>query len=126
MIVKGETGCGKSSRVPQYVLESWIKDASSQDSFCRIAVTQPRRIAAISLSNRVASERNEEVSYSRDSSCHIYTICIVAWTHCRLSSTSQIQLPTENRKDLVLHHRDFAQTFAKRSEFIQVQPYHIG
>ncbi|XP_050296944.1 ATP-dependent RNA helicase DHX30-like isoform X2 [Anthonomus grandis grandis] len=63
VIVKGQPGCGKSSRVPQYVLESWIRQAQSGEEFCRIAVTQPRRIAAISLSERVASERTEEVGH---------------------------------------------------------------
>lgn len=63
VIVKGEPGCGKSSRVPQYVLEAWAREASSDNELCRIAVTQPRRIAAISLAERVASERNEEVGH---------------------------------------------------------------
>uniref|UniRef100_A0AAR5PEV3 RNA helicase n=2 Tax=Dendroctonus ponderosae TaxID=77166 RepID=A0AAR5PEV3_DENPD len=63
IIVQGEPGCGKSSRIPQYVLEAWIKEETTSESFCRIAVTQPRRIAAISLSDRVASERDEELGH---------------------------------------------------------------
>lgn len=62
VIVKGEPGCGKSTRVPQYVLEAWAKSAGSEKGKCRIIVSQPRRIAAISLASRVAKEREEFVS----------------------------------------------------------------
>ncbi|CAH2001439.1 unnamed protein product [Acanthoscelides obtectus] len=61
IIVKGEPGCGKSTRVPQYVLEAWATDEGLSGNPGRIAVTQPRRIAAISLAERVASERDERV-----------------------------------------------------------------
>lgn len=50
--VQGETGCGKSSVLPMIFLD---------DPGARIAVTQPRRIAAISLAERVASTRGEGV-----------------------------------------------------------------
>jgi len=43
-IVAGDTGCGKSTQVPQYLLKH---------GFRKIAVTQPRRIASISLAKRV-------------------------------------------------------------------------
>ncbi|XP_018577775.1 putative ATP-dependent RNA helicase DHX30 [Anoplophora glabripennis] len=61
IIVKGEPGCGKSTRVPQYVLEMWAKEDGLLGEPGRIAVTQPRRIAAISLAERVAVERDESV-----------------------------------------------------------------
>lgn len=63
VIIKGETGCGKSIRVPQYVLEGWAKNGAIDEEQCKIIVTQPRRIAAISLAEQVAYERNEEVSF---------------------------------------------------------------
>ncbi|XP_073960326.1 probable ATP-dependent RNA helicase DHX34 [Choristoneura fumiferana] len=47
VVVAGDTGCGKSTQVPQY-----LHDAGFQN----IACTQPRRIACISLSKRVAFE----------------------------------------------------------------------
>lgn len=62
IIVKGEPGCGKSTRIPQYVLEAWAKEGLDKGEPCRIAVTQPRRIAAISLADRVSDERDERVS----------------------------------------------------------------
>lgn len=59
VIIRGEPGCGKSSYVPQYLLESWYRERPN--SSARIAVTQPRRIAAISLAENVAAERGERV-----------------------------------------------------------------
>jgi HrpA-like RNA helicase len=50
-MIAGDTGCGKSTQVVQYLLES---------GFEGIACTQPRRIAAISLSRRVAYETLNE------------------------------------------------------------------
>ncbi|XP_062122470.1 probable ATP-dependent RNA helicase spindle-E [Drosophila sulfurigaster albostrigata] len=53
VILKGETGCGKTTQVPQYILD----EAFKRREFCKIVVTQPRRIAAISIANRVCQER---------------------------------------------------------------------
>lgn len=47
VVVAGDTGCGKSTQVPQYLLSS---------GFNHIACTQPRRIACISLAKRVSFE----------------------------------------------------------------------
>ena len=55
VLVIGETGCGKTTQVPQYVLD----DATLLGLECNVIVTQPRRIAAISVAERVAFERCE-------------------------------------------------------------------
>ncbi|CAL4144006.1 unnamed protein product, partial [Meganyctiphanes norvegica] len=51
IIVAGDTGCGKSTQVPQYLMAAGYQS---------IACTQPRRIACISLSKRVAFETLNE------------------------------------------------------------------
>ncbi|XP_017031541.1 probable ATP-dependent RNA helicase spindle-E [Drosophila kikkawai] len=53
VILKGETGCGKTTQVPQYILDEGFRTGQ----YCNIVVTQPRRIAAISIANRVCEER---------------------------------------------------------------------
>ena len=50
VVITGETGCGKTTQLPQYLLESF--------SDGRIGVTQPRRMAAISVAHRVSREQN--------------------------------------------------------------------
>ncbi|KAH9609039.1 hypothetical protein KSS87_007653 [Heliosperma pusillum] len=62
IIVSGETGCGKTTQIPQFILESEIN--SSRGSLCSIICTQPRRISAISVAERVASERGEKIGES--------------------------------------------------------------
>lgn len=47
VIIAGDTGCGKSTQVPQYLMDA---------GYTNIACTQPRRIACISLANRVSYE----------------------------------------------------------------------
>eukprot|EP00850_Spirogloea_muscicola_P002132 SM000008S22221 [mRNA] locus=s8:500482:508252:+ [translate_table: standard] len=59
VVISGETGCGKTTQLPQYILESEI--AAGRGALCNIVCTQPRRISAISVAERVASERGEEV-----------------------------------------------------------------
>lgn len=54
IIVKGFNGCGKTTQVPQFVLDECYRTKTP----CNIVVTQPRRIAAISIAKRVCYERN--------------------------------------------------------------------
>lgn len=62
IIIRGNTGCGKTTQVCQFILDDYI--ASGQGAFCNIAITQPRRISAVSVSDRVASERCENLGQS--------------------------------------------------------------
>ncbi|CAF0816955.1 unnamed protein product [Adineta ricciae] len=51
ILVAGDTGCGKSTQIPRFLLEA---------GFDKIACTQPRRIACISLAKRVSYETLNE------------------------------------------------------------------
>ncbi|KGN52121.1 DExH-box ATP-dependent RNA helicase DExH5, mitochondrial [Cucumis sativus] len=62
IIISGETGCGKTTQVPQFILESEIE--SLRGAVCSIICTQPRRISAMSVSERVAFERGEKLGES--------------------------------------------------------------
>ena len=50
------SGCGKSTQVPQYLLDDEV-----QGPGCRVAITQPRRISAIAVAERIAAERSEPI-----------------------------------------------------------------
>lgn len=54
-ILCGETGCGKSTQLPAFILESEL----AQGRHCKIYCTEPRRISAISLAQRVSEEMGE-------------------------------------------------------------------
>ena len=62
LVISGETGCGKTTQLPQYILESEIE--AGNGSTCNIICTQPRRISAISVAERVATERGEQLGES--------------------------------------------------------------
>lgn len=62
VIISGETGCGKTTQIPQFILESEIE--SVRGAVCSIICTQPRRISAMSVSERVAAERGEKLGES--------------------------------------------------------------
>jgi len=55
VIVSGETGCGKSTQIPKMCLEAGRGVAG------RVGVTQPRRLAAMTIAARIAEELGEPV-----------------------------------------------------------------
>lgn len=55
LFVRGATGCGKTTQIPQFLYEGGF----AVDGM--IGVTQPRRLSAISIANRINEETGEEV-----------------------------------------------------------------
>ncbi|KAJ2502220.1 hypothetical protein GGH96_001292 [Coemansia sp. RSA 1972] len=53
LIVRGETGSGKSSQIPQFVLQSLLETGYTGG---RVMCTQPRRISTMAIAERVSSE----------------------------------------------------------------------
>lgn len=58
-LISGETGSGKTTQIPQFILDKFILDGIGSQA--KIICTQPRRISAISVCERVADERVEKV-----------------------------------------------------------------
>uniref|UniRef100_A0A672ZPM5 Putative ATP-dependent RNA helicase DHX57 n=1 Tax=Sphaeramia orbicularis TaxID=375764 RepID=A0A672ZPM5_9TELE len=59
LVVSGMTGCGKTTQIPQFILDASLRGPA--DQVANILCTQPRRISAISVAQRVAQERAESL-----------------------------------------------------------------
>lgn len=62
VVIAGETGCGKTTQVPQFILDDAIQRGCG--SLCSIVVSQPRRVSAMGVAARVATERGESLDTS--------------------------------------------------------------
>jgi len=62
VLVVGATGSGKTTQIPQYILDDAICRGCGAD--VKIVCTQPRRVAATSVATRVAAERGEKLGVS--------------------------------------------------------------
>lgn len=102
LLVAGETGSGKSTQVPQLLVqEPWCKPQNRKIVVAGvtqtikiggcIAITEPRRIAAISLARRVAEEMGTPLGSSSPASKVGYSVRFDSST----SPSTQIKFLTE-------------------------------
>lgn len=66
VVLEGETGSGKTTQIPQYIVHEML--SMNPDGKKQIACTQPRRVAAMSVAKRVAEEMDvdfgQQVGYT--------------------------------------------------------------
>ncbi|NXH90755.1 DHX9 helicase, partial [Edolisoma coerulescens] len=67
VVIRGATGCGKTTQVPQYILDPSFQppcNHSFHEEQENFSTPQPRRISAVSVAERVSYERGEEPGQS--------------------------------------------------------------
>jgi HrpA-like RNA helicase len=63
LIITGETGSGKTTQLPQYIIEHYViprnsaNNSNNTSQQIKVVITQPRRVAAIQMAKRVAYEQ---------------------------------------------------------------------
>jgi HrpA-like RNA helicase len=62
VLISGATGCGKTTQIAQIILDDMIERGVGGE--CNIICTQPRRLSAVSVAERVAEERCESIGQS--------------------------------------------------------------
>lgn len=94
VIVTGETGSGKTTQLPRICLEA------GQGVYGRIACTQPRRVAALSVSRRIAEELG--VTWGREVGCKIrFTDETVAETRIKMMTDGMLLAEIQHDSDLL-------------------------
>ncbi len=94
VIVTGETGSGKTTQLPRICLEA------GRGVYGRIACTQPRRVAALSVSRRIAEELG--VAWGREVGCKIrFTDETVAETRIKMMTDGMLLAEIQHDPDLL-------------------------
>ncbi|KAL7190063.1 hypothetical protein ACSBR1_039663 [Camellia fascicularis] len=87
VIICGETGCGKTTQVPQFLYEAGFGSDQSSVSSGIIGVTQPRRVAVLATAKRVAFELGFRLGKESDFLLKKYSIIILDEAHERSLNT---------------------------------------
>lgn len=94
VIVTGETGSGKTTQLPRICLEA------GRGVYGRIACTQPRRVAALSVSRRIAEELG--ATWGREVGCKIrFTDETVAETRVKMMTDGMLLAEIQHDPDLL-------------------------
>ncbi|MYJ00080.1 MAG: ATP-dependent RNA helicase HrpA [Gemmatimonadetes bacterium] len=94
VIVTGETGSGKTTQLPRICLEA------GRGVYGRIACTQPRRVAALSVSRRIAEELG--TTWGREVGCKIrFTDETVAETRIKMMTDGMLLAEIQHDPDLL-------------------------
>ena len=94
VIVTGETGSGKTTQLPKICLEA------GRGVYGRIACTQPRRVAALSVSRRIAEEL--DVTWGREVGCKIrFTDETVSETRVKMMTDGMLLAEIQHDRDLL-------------------------
>lgn len=96
-VIAGTTGCGKTTQVPQYLLDNAIEEGVGDR--CNILVTQSRRLSTFNVANRIASERLEVVGKDVGYAVRLET---VAGKHINIC-TSGVLLQMLTKNPLLSH-----------------------
>ncbi len=92
-VIAGETGSGKTTQIPKMCLEAGLGIEA------KIGCTQPRRVAALSISRRIAEELN--VSWGREVGCKIrFDDRSNAQTYIKLMTDGILLAETQGDPDL--------------------------
>ena len=94
VVIAGETGSGKTTQLPKMCLEVGRGRAA------RIAVTQPRRVAALSLSRRLAEELG--VRWGREVGCKVrFTDQTAPQTYVKMLTDGMLLAEIQGDADLL-------------------------
>lgn len=65
IIIEGQTGCGKTTQIPQYLHEAGYTKTEGKDGELKmVGCTQPRRVAAMSVAARVSQEIGSKLGHT--------------------------------------------------------------